>query len=218
METIYRENRGYTLSICSRTESKVFFASDKSDMLSKMFVRTFSYGIVFSTGDTWKEQRRFSLHVLRNFGVGRDVMGDRILAEVKKMSSYLLDECKGSGQAVLDLSMLLKLCVSNIIALIVFGHSFERGDPKFALVQRTVQDNFLLLNTPAIALLNSYPWIRHIPLFGHFGVDDLTKQEEILNGFLNDEVEAHKEKLKNRLEDDDEPSDFVDAYLKGKQP
>lgn len=155
------------------------------------------------------------MQVLRNFGLGRNVMEDKIMAEARKLSSYLLEECQASGQAVLDLSMPLQLCVGNIIASMVFGHTFERGDPKFTLLKQTLEENFHLLTTPAVVLLNSFPWLRHIPLFGHFGVDDLLKQEEVFTTFLKGELEAHKDELKNQP-DDEEPTDFAAAYLKGK--
>lgn len=40
------------------------------------------YGVVQVDGDKWREQRRFSLHLLRNFGVGRPEMEESILIEV----------------------------------------------------------------------------------------------------------------------------------------
>ena len=36
------------------------------------------YGVIETSGDLWKEQRRFSLQVLRNFGVGRNLMEERV--------------------------------------------------------------------------------------------------------------------------------------------
>ena len=44
-----------------------------------------------TSDDLWKEQRRFSLHVLRNFGLGRNEMEIRILHETDKMTNWVDD-------------------------------------------------------------------------------------------------------------------------------
>ena len=36
------------------------------------------YGLVFVDGPFWREQRRFSLHVLRDFGFGSRIFAIRI--------------------------------------------------------------------------------------------------------------------------------------------
>lgn len=36
-------------------------------------------GVIFSEGDLWREMRRFSLTVLRDFGLGKNVMQERVL-------------------------------------------------------------------------------------------------------------------------------------------
>ncbi|VDM81933.1 unnamed protein product, partial [Strongylus vulgaris] len=38
-------------------------------------------GVIVSNGQIWQEQRRFSLHVLRNLGVSRNLMEERIMDE-----------------------------------------------------------------------------------------------------------------------------------------
>uniref|UniRef100_A0A915CZ22 Cytochrome P450 n=1 Tax=Ditylenchus dipsaci TaxID=166011 RepID=A0A915CZ22_9BILA len=40
-----------------------------------------SYGIVNTDGELWKEQRKFTLHILREFGMGKNLMQEKILDE-----------------------------------------------------------------------------------------------------------------------------------------
>jgi hypothetical protein len=36
------------------------------------------YGVIFTDGEIWRDQRRFALHVLRNFGLGKNLMQERV--------------------------------------------------------------------------------------------------------------------------------------------
>lgn len=36
------------------------------------------YGVTHTEGDLWRDQRRFALHVLRNLGMGRNLMEERV--------------------------------------------------------------------------------------------------------------------------------------------
>ena len=47
-------------------------------------------GLVFSRGQTWAEQRRFTLRVLRDFGFGKSSMEDTLLDEVDKLCELIL--------------------------------------------------------------------------------------------------------------------------------
>ncbi|ELU08161.1 hypothetical protein CAPTEDRAFT_208884 [Capitella teleta] len=56
---------------------------------------TKSLGIISLTGARWKEQRRFTLKALRNFGVGSSRMEDKIQEE---MSYFLCRIAQSEGQ------------------------------------------------------------------------------------------------------------------------
>uniref|UniRef100_A0A1I7ZFA1 Cytochrome P450 n=1 Tax=Steinernema glaseri TaxID=37863 RepID=A0A1I7ZFA1_9BILA len=85
-------------------------------------------GIVFSEGPGWQEQRRFSLQVLRNFGVGRNLMQERILEELQYRFSDLELELKETpgGKKVMNLAPMLDLLVGSIINLMVAGYRYDK--------------------------------------------------------------------------------------------
>lgn len=36
------------------------------------------FGVVESSGDNWREMRRFTLHTLRDFGMGKNLMEEKV--------------------------------------------------------------------------------------------------------------------------------------------
>ncbi|KAK6017758.1 hypothetical protein OSTOST_16715, partial [Ostertagia ostertagi] len=64
-------------------EAMVHYGSNYQDRWSPAIMREArgDRGVIVSNGRIWQEQRRFSLQVLRNFGMGRNLMEERIMDE-----------------------------------------------------------------------------------------------------------------------------------------
>ena len=66
----------------------------------------------------WKVMRRFTLQTLRDFGVGKSSIEEKIMVEVDAATQVLV-ETKGEPTAMDDLSQMM---IGNVIYGIVFGH------------------------------------------------------------------------------------------------
>lgn len=86
----------------------------------KLFVN--SKGVILADyGPVWREHRRFALMTLRNFGLGKQTMEERILGELSYVIAKL-DQCVGMNYIYLQTSdfsilILYQLCstvISNI--------------------------------------------------------------------------------------------------------
>uniref|UniRef100_A0A3Q3IJC6 Cytochrome P450 2K1-like n=1 Tax=Monopterus albus TaxID=43700 RepID=A0A3Q3IJC6_MONAL len=116
-------------------------------------VEDLNHGIAWSNGDVWKEMRRFALTNMRDFGMGKKVIEDKIIEE----SHYLIEVFKKFKGEAFDTSQPINYAVSNIICSMVYGSRFEYDDPEFtSMVDRTNRRS-QLGGTPS--LFNMFPWI-----------------------------------------------------------
>ncbi|CAJ0567335.1 unnamed protein product, partial [Mesorhabditis spiculigera] len=76
------------------------------------------YGIIGSMGELWREQRRLTLHIMRDFGMGRNIMEDRVMVEHE-----------------------FDIAVGSVINNILFGYRFdEQHLDEFSLVKESLRD------------------------------------------------------------------------------
>ncbi|CAM5172788.1 unnamed protein product [Eretmochelys imbricata] len=85
------------------------------------------YGASFRDGERAKQLRRFSITTLRNFGVGKRGIEERILEE----THFLLEALRGTKGLPFDPTYFLSRTVSNVISSVVFGDRFDYEDKEF---------------------------------------------------------------------------------------
>uniref|UniRef100_F6SAU5 unspecific monooxygenase n=1 Tax=Monodelphis domestica TaxID=13616 RepID=F6SAU5_MONDO len=114
-------------------------------------------GIVFSHGEKWKQIRRFSLMTLRNFGMGKRSIEERVQEEAQ----FLLEELRKTNSQPFDPTFILGCAPCNVISSILFHQRFNYDDEEFLSMLRILNENVTLLNTPMAQLYNNFPWFLH---------------------------------------------------------
>ncbi|KAM4873322.1 cytochrome P450 2J2 [Thomomys bottae] len=158
-------------------------------------------GLIMANGQIWKEQRRFTLTTLKNFGLGRKSLEQRIQEEAQ----YLVEDIENEKGQPFNPQFKINNAVSNIICSVVFGDRFEYQDGQFQKMLKLL-DEIIYLEASVIALLyNIFPSImKFIPGKHH----KVFSNWEELKLFISREIEKHK-----KTWNPDEPRDFIDAYL-----
>ncbi|XP_051521841.1 cytochrome P450 2M1-like [Myxocyprinus asiaticus] len=162
---------------------------------------TLGYGVLSTSGHRWKEMRRFSLMTLKNFGMGRRSIEDKVREEAHNIVK-MFKKCEGSTFNPADM---LSNAVANVICSIVFGHRFEYDDPQFKFLLQTVNSYFFILNSPLGQIYNVFPWLVSLfPGKHHKLFKDLEEAREYCKRQANARM--------NNV-DPSCPQDFIESFL-----
>lgn len=84
-------------------------------------IRTFNkrLGVVFTDGDTWDVQRKFSMKILRQMGMGRANMIEHIEHECIEMVGYL--KRKSANNELIEMQHAFDIPVLNILWTLIAG-------------------------------------------------------------------------------------------------
>ncbi|XP_030012452.1 cytochrome P450 2J2-like [Sphaeramia orbicularis] len=158
-------------------------------------------GVVFSNGNTWKQQRRFALSTLKYFGFGKKSLEPVILEEF----TYVAKEISAYKGKPFNPHLIVNNTVANIICLLVFGHRFEYGDEQFKKLMKLFEQSFEAQVSVSAELYNAFPKLmRRLP--GPH--QKFMRIIEELKDFVRTEVKDHKQKW-----DPSDLRDYIDYNL-----
>ncbi|CAB3398703.1 unnamed protein product [Caenorhabditis bovis] len=150
-------------------------------------------GIIGSSGVFWQEHRRFALHTLRNFGLGRNIMEERILEELDTDASIFFD-----------------LVVGSIINKILVSQRFEKDDQNFAKLKRNLE---ISLETATPFEMFAPTWLLKTWMFKWRHAKTFKPIDDI-HDFVKDCIGKRLKEIENgTYEVTEEANDFLGAFL-----
>ncbi|XP_016048180.1 cytochrome P450 2C15-like isoform X1 [Erinaceus europaeus] len=158
-------------------------------------------GVIFSNGKTWKELRRFSLMTLRNFGMGKRSIEDRVQEEAR----CLVEEFRKTNASPCDPTFILGCAPCNVICSIIFKNRFDYSDPTFLNIMKRFNQNAKILSSPWMQLCNIFPVLLDYFPGSH---NQIVKNVTFLSNYTLEKAMEHEASLNVNS-----PQDFIDSFL-----
>ncbi|XP_053314612.1 cytochrome P450 2K4-like [Spea bombifrons] len=157
-------------------------------------------GLVHSQGENWKVMRRFTITTLRDFGMGKSGIEEKINEE----GGHLLRHFESLKGKPFECTMILNAAVANIIVAILLGQRMDYEDQTFTNLLSLVNENVRLLGAPSVSIYNVFPYFGFLP-GSH---QTILKNVKELCAFIKSKFVQHL----NNLDVDDQRS-FIDTFL-----
>ena len=85
-------------------------------------------GIIFNSGEDYKEVRRFTLRTLRDLGFGKKNSEGMILEECKNIVDAIKKRIDNTKNGVVDIDNLLNKAAVNVVWNITAGERVDYGE------------------------------------------------------------------------------------------
>ena len=191
-------------------------------------VRSGSQGFLNSEGPKFRETKKFTLQVFRDFGLGRNLMQEKVLAEVTCLIKDLNDEII-QGMEDISFQKAIELAVGSIINNITFGYRygkvgfplwytetceiiFQEREDEFQRIKKLGQFFTGQFGNPLFRFMENDPeFYKQFPICGSYYNKIAGKVEEMKTFFFG-LIDEHQKSID--FDSSEDPTDFVEAYLR----
>ncbi|XP_055938577.1 cytochrome P450 18a1-like [Argiope bruennichi] len=154
-------------------------------------------------GLPWKEQRRFSLQILKDLGFGKSNLEDMMKEEIRDLLDHL---AKYNGQPM-QLRPVLSPSMSNNIASLMYGKRLKYDDPVRMMLDKALIEGAAAAGQVSWQLF--FPWLARLVKFFKLGSEGkLARITKDVNEYTLKEISEHEKTL-----DPNNPRDYIDGYL-----
>ena len=156
-------------------------------------------GVLFGSGSPWRKQRRFTLSMFRDFGIGKSSYQEKISEEIQ----FVTTEFNNHGKKPFDPMGILTKAISNLICSVIFGCRFQYSDTEFHRLLEILDRSNRVSGPGAINIV--------LPILGKLNFQAKRHVKSFkgdIHGFVGAIISNHKEKF-----DSNHLSDYIDVYL-----
>ncbi|XP_040204220.1 cytochrome P450 2K6-like [Rana temporaria] len=158
-------------------------------------------GIIFAHGENWKAMRRFTISTLRDFGMGKKSIENKIQEEAQ----CLLQEFKAYKGEPFENMNIITAAVANIIVSILMGNRYEYDDPTILKIMSTINENVRSFGSIMTRLYNMFPRLINLLPGSH---QKVFQNFEHMNAFIREVFTKQKKTL-----DVNDKRNLIDAFL-----
>ncbi|KAE9554924.1 hypothetical protein FO519_001821, partial [Halicephalobus sp. NKZ332] len=164
-----------------------------------------NYGLVFNDDSFWKSQRRFAIHVLKDFGFGKPVLEETIIDQANQMIKFL-GELNGKP---IDMKKILNTAIGNVIHQLTFGWTVPLDSDYIMDFHIKMIEVTAFFVHPMGLLCEIWDGFRILdPLFNRVMKKALDKNDAIVEN-MKKEIKKHRE----TIDYNSDPKDYIDAFL-----
>ncbi|GMS92813.1 hypothetical protein PENTCL1PPCAC_14988, partial [Pristionchus entomophagus] len=184
-----------------------FTGRPQNKIIQEAFTLAPNSGVLNANGDNWREQRRASIMILRDFGMAKNLMEERVRSSVADYVKHL-QNVKDKNNV--DIRWPIQVMVANIINETLFGYRYAYDDcqPLMDYVEDTKKLFENLAESKGMFLGIFFPILTRLPVTSWYTFGRFKENMNKLNEYIINNVE----RILEEYDEYDEPTCFVHAY------